>query len=174
MPSSPSPKSLFDIPYQIWTLSNNEYIVINYRQVQRPTQQRWLPQANTPSSVSRILSWVPAHRNPRAARTKLISLSHRYSRQRVCHCPATNSHASWPAPSKPTKTTPRSDEATLAKYGLKANDAILAEEKHMGLYEDLLQNHDAKLIAGGAAQNTARGAQVAVPFPLCFRNTVAP
>lgn len=52
------------------------------------------------------------------------------------------------------------DEALLKKYGLKPNDAILAEEKHMGLYEDLLQNHDAKLIAGGAAQNTARGAQV--------------
>ncbi|MCJ1429314.1 adenosine kinase, partial [Sticta canariensis] len=51
------------------------------------------------------------------------------------------------------------DEALLSKYGLKANDAILAEEKHMDLYEDLLQNHDAKLIAGGAAQNTARGAQ---------------
>lgn len=48
----------------------------------------------------------------------------------------------------------------LEKYGLKANDAILAEEKHMGIYEDLLQNRDAKLIAGGAAQNTARGAQV--------------
>lgn len=48
----------------------------------------------------------------------------------------------------------------LEKYGLKENDAILAEEKHMGLYEDLLQNCDAKLIAGGAAQNTARGAQV--------------
>lgn len=30
----------------------------------------------------------------------------------------------------------------------------------MGLYEDLLQNYNAKLIAGGAAQNTARGAQV--------------
>lgn len=29
----------------------------------------------------------------------------------------------------------------------------------MGLYEDLL-SRDAKLIAGGAAQNTARGAQV--------------
>ena len=52
------------------------------------------------------------------------------------------------------------DEALLKKYGLKPNDAILAEEKHMDLYEDLLQNHDAKLIAGGAAQNTARGAQV--------------
>jgi hypothetical protein len=48
----------------------------------------------------------------------------------------------------------------LEKYGLKANDAILAEEKHMGLYDDLLNNYEAKLIAGGAAQNTARGAQV--------------
>lgn len=48
----------------------------------------------------------------------------------------------------------------LQQYGLKANDAILAEEKHMGIYEDLINNRKAKLIAGGAAQNTARGAQV--------------
>ena len=52
-----------------------------------------------------------------------------------------------------------SDAALLQKYGLKDNDAILAEEKHMGLYDELLKL-DAKLIAGGAAQNTARGAQV--------------
>ncbi|KAK0621393.1 pfkB family carbohydrate kinase [Bombardia bombarda] len=51
------------------------------------------------------------------------------------------------------------DEALLEKYGLKTNDAILAEEKHQGIFEDLLNNYDAKLIAGGAAQNTARGAQ---------------
>ncbi|GAD98554.1 hypothetical protein AN2272.2 [Paecilomyces variotii No. 5] len=55
------------------------------------------------------------------------------------------------------------DESLLKKYDVKANDAILAEEKHMGLYEDLLQNYDAKLIAGGAAQNTARGAQYILP-----------
>lgn len=55
--------------------------------------------------------------------------------------------------------TARSDQALLDKYGLKANDAILADpEKHMGLYEDLIQNYNAVLIAGGAAQNTARGA----------------
>ena len=54
----------------------------------------------------------------------------------------------------------------LSKYGLKPNDAILAEDKHMGLYEDLLQNHNAKLIAGGAAQNTTRGAQVCLPLCL--------
>lgn len=51
------------------------------------------------------------------------------------------------------------NEALLQKYGLKANDAILAEPKHLDIYEDLLNNYDAKLIAGGAAQNTARGAQ---------------
>ncbi|KAI9829633.1 MAG: adenosine kinase [Phylliscum demangeonii] len=51
------------------------------------------------------------------------------------------------------------DAALLAKYGLKANDAILAEAKHHGLFDDLLQNHSAVVIAGGAAQNTARGAQ---------------
>jgi len=51
------------------------------------------------------------------------------------------------------------DEALLEKYGLKANDAILAEPQHAEIFEDLLNNYDAKLIAGGAAQNTARGAQ---------------
>lgn len=55
------------------------------------------------------------------------------------------------------------NEELLAKYGLKANDAILAEEKHKGIYEDLLNNFEAKLIAGGAAQNTARGAQYMLP-----------
>lgn len=55
------------------------------------------------------------------------------------------------------------NQELLDKYGLKANDAILAEEKHLGIYEDLLNNYDAKLIAGGAAQNTARGAQYMLP-----------
>ncbi|CAN8096819.1 unnamed protein product [Discula destructiva] len=54
-------------------------------------------------------------------------------------------------------------DALLAKYNLKANDAILAEEDHKPLYEELLNDHDAKLIAGGAAQNTARGAQYLLP-----------
>ena len=55
------------------------------------------------------------------------------------------------------------DDALLQQYGLKANDAILAEEKHMGIYPELLNNRDAKLLAGGAAQNTARGASVGLP-----------
>ena len=57
-----------------------------------------------------------------------------------------------------------SDAALLQKYGLKDNDAILAEDKHMDLYGELFQKQDVKLIAGGAAQNTARGAQVQRPF----------
>ncbi|RDL35045.1 Uncharacterized protein BP5553_06976 [Venustampulla echinocandica] len=55
------------------------------------------------------------------------------------------------------------DDALLAKYGLKPNDAILSEEKHLPIYEDLLNNYNAKLIAGGGAQNTARGAQYMLP-----------
>ncbi|KAJ4304083.1 adenosine kinase [Collariella sp. IMI 366227] len=55
------------------------------------------------------------------------------------------------------------NDALLEKYNLKANDAILAEAKHQEIFEDLLNNYDAKLIAGGAAQNTARGAQYLLP-----------
>lgn len=51
----------------------------------------------------------------------------------------------------------------LDKYGMKPNDTILAEEKHMGIYADLLNNRSAKIIAGGAAQNTARGAAYMLP-----------
>ena len=51
----------------------------------------------------------------------------------------------------------------LKKYDLKHNDTILYEDKHAGIYEDLLQNRDAKVIAGGGAQNTARGAQYMLP-----------
>ncbi|KAI1761460.1 Ribokinase-like protein [Hypoxylon sp. FL1150] len=50
------------------------------------------------------------------------------------------------------------NEELLKKYNLKANDAILASPEHLPLYDELLNNYDAKLIAGGAAQNTARGA----------------
>ena len=55
------------------------------------------------------------------------------------------------------------DEALLKQYELKANDAILAEQKHMGLYEELINNRKAMLLPGGAAQNTARGAQYILP-----------
>ena len=51
----------------------------------------------------------------------------------------------------------------LEKYGLKLDDTLLAEPHQMELYDDLINNHNAKLIPGGAAQNTARGAQYMLP-----------
>lgn len=55
------------------------------------------------------------------------------------------------------------DAEYLAKYDLKADDAILADEKHLPIYEEVLAKKDITLIAGGAAQNTARGAQYILP-----------
>ncbi len=47
----------------------------------------------------------------------------------------------------------------VAKYELKANDAILAEAKHMPIYQDLVDNYPVEYIAGGATQNSIRVAQ---------------
>jgi len=53
------------------------------------------------------------------------------------------------------------DEAMLAKYSLKANDAILYEKED--LYDELLANHKVDYIAGGATQNSCRVAQWLLP-----------
>lgn len=53
--------------------------------------------------------------------------------------------------------------ALLAKYKLKPNDAILAETEHKELYEELVRDYPVQYIAGGAAQNTCRGAQYLLP-----------
>lgn len=53
-----------------------------------------------------------------------------------------------------------SDKELLERYGLKSNDAILAEEKHLDLYDEITTKYHPKYLAGGAAQNSARGAQV--------------
>lgn len=54
-------------------------------------------------------------------------------------------------------------EALLAKYELKANDAILAEEKHDPIYAELVKEHQVTYVAGGASQNAARGAAYVLP-----------
>ncbi|KAM0746220.1 Ribokinase-like protein [Meredithblackwellia eburnea MCA 4105] len=54
-------------------------------------------------------------------------------------------------------------EALLEKYGLKPNDAILAEGKQLEIYDDLQKNHKVIYVAGGAAQNAARAAQYVLP-----------
>jgi len=48
---------------------------------------------------------------------------------------------------------------TLKKYGLEANNAVLAEEKHMPLYKELAAQSTVKYVAGGATQNSIRVAQ---------------
>ena len=50
----------------------------------------------------------------------------------------------------------------LSKYNLKPNDAILAQPEHLNIYKELEQ-YDCVYIAGGAAQNTMRGAQWMMP-----------
>ncbi len=47
----------------------------------------------------------------------------------------------------------------LERYALKPNDAILAEAKHMPIYQELVDTCEVEYIAGGATQNTIRVAQ---------------
>ncbi|KAI0937363.1 hypothetical protein AcW1_001363 [Taiwanofungus camphoratus] len=54
-------------------------------------------------------------------------------------------------------------EELLKKYELKANDAILAEDKHLPIYDELAQKYKVTYVAGGAAQNAARGAAYVLP-----------
>ncbi|KAF9202681.1 adenosine kinase [Haplosporangium sp. Z 27] len=51
----------------------------------------------------------------------------------------------------------------LAKYKLQSNDAILADSSHSSLYEEIVKLPDVVYVAGGASQNTARGAQRCLP-----------
>lgn len=47
----------------------------------------------------------------------------------------------------------------LDKYGVKLDSAILAEEKHMPIYDELIKSYSPQFIAGGATQNSIRVAQ---------------
>ncbi|XP_006824957.1 uncharacterized protein LOC100371695 isoform X2 [Saccoglossus kowalevskii] len=57
------------------------------------------------------------------------------------------------------------DKDFLEKYGLKPNDAILAEEKHHKMYTEMVEKFDVEYIAGGATQNTIRVAQWILGVP---------
>jgi len=50
-------------------------------------------------------------------------------------------------------------EEMLEKYGLKANDQILCEDKHKPVYQDMIDNCSVEYLPGGATQNTIRAAQ---------------
>jgi len=47
----------------------------------------------------------------------------------------------------------------LTKYGVSLNNAILAEAKHLPLYDELVKDFPVQFIAGGAGQNSMRVAQ---------------
>jgi len=51
------------------------------------------------------------------------------------------------------------------KYGLQPGNAILAEPKHLPLYDELETNFQVEYIAGGAAQNSIRAAQWMLQVP---------
>lgn len=51
------------------------------------------------------------------------------------------------------------DSNFLKKYGLNSNNAILAEERHKPMYDELIELYKADFIAGGSVQNTMRVAQ---------------
>jgi len=53
----------------------------------------------------------------------------------------------------------------LKKYDLKSGNSILAEPKHVPLYEELVKNYKVEYIAGGSAQNTIRAAQWLIQIP---------
>ncbi|CAM9934822.1 unnamed protein product [Choristocarpus tenellus] len=50
-------------------------------------------------------------------------------------------------------------QEVLTKYDVQVNNAILAEEKHLPLYQELVDEHEVQFIAGGATQNSVRVAQ---------------
>lgn len=53
----------------------------------------------------------------------------------------------------------------LEKYGVSLNNAILAEDKHMPLYKELVEKYPVQYIAGGATQNSIRVAQWMLNVP---------
>ncbi|XP_074651952.1 uncharacterized protein LOC141906521 isoform X2 [Tubulanus polymorphus] len=56
--------------------------------------------------------------------------------------------------------TVRVDDAFLKKYGLIANNAIIADERHDGIFKEILDDkYEREYVAGGATQNTIRVAQ---------------
>ncbi|KAH8916417.1 Ribokinase-like protein [Atractiella rhizophila] len=57
----------------------------------------------------------------------------------------------------------RNGEAVLEKYNLKANDAILVDEKQASIYDHIEKEYETAYVAGGAAQNACRMAQYVLP-----------
>uniref|UniRef100_T1ITF3 Adenosine kinase n=1 Tax=Strigamia maritima TaxID=126957 RepID=T1ITF3_STRMM len=52
--------------------------------------------------------------------------------------------------------TARPEATFLEKYNLKANDAILAEDKHISMYDEMLEKYPVEYSGGGSVQNACR------------------
>ncbi|XP_066345447.1 adenosine kinase 2-like [Miscanthus floridulus] len=57
------------------------------------------------------------------------------------------------------------DEGFLAKYDVKPGNTILAEDKHLPMYDELASRSNVEYIAGGATQNSIRVAQWMLQIP---------
>ncbi|XP_043912672.1 adenosine kinase [Protopterus annectens] len=57
------------------------------------------------------------------------------------------------------------DKDFLDKYGLKVNDQILAEEKHVKMFEELVKKFKVEYHAGGSTQNSVKVAQWMIQKP---------
>ncbi|XP_059802833.1 adenosine kinase-like isoform X2 [Hypanus sabinus] len=57
------------------------------------------------------------------------------------------------------------DKDFLDKYGLKTNDQILADEKHKGLFDELVKTFKVEYHAGGSTQNSVKVAQWMIQQP---------
>ncbi|KAH9768385.1 Adenosine kinase [Citrus sinensis] len=57
------------------------------------------------------------------------------------------------------------DEEFLKKYDIKLNNAILAEDKHLPMYDELASKETVEYIAGGATQNSIKVAQWMLQIP---------
>lgn len=70
--------------------------------------------------------------------------------------------------------TVAADEKLLEKYNLKPNDAILAEEKHMPLYKEMVDKYDVDFSAGGATMNALQVAQwvIGKPYTAVFMGCI--
>ena len=62
----------------------------------------------------------------------------------------------------------------LDKYGVELNNAVLAEDKHAPMYQDMVDNFPVEYIAGGATQNSIRVAQwmLQVPFATSYMGCI--
>ncbi|KAI3473273.1 hypothetical protein Pfo_028770 [Paulownia fortunei] len=57
------------------------------------------------------------------------------------------------------------DQEFLDKYDIKLNNAILAEEKHLPMYDEMASKYKVDYIAGGSTQNSIRVAQWMLQIP---------